>query len=102
MRPCVLVLQVVDVAGRDERKPRLAGERDELRVDALLDLEPGVLELDVRVVAAEDLRQPVEVGGGSRGRFSSSAFATRPERQPDRATIPRPCRSRSSQSTRGL
>ena len=54
--------EVVDVAGRDEGQLRLGGELDELRVDALLDLEARVLELDVGVVAAEDLRQPVELG----------------------------------------
>ncbi len=60
----VRVVQVVDVAGGDERKPRLLGELRELRVDARLLLEAGVLDLDVDVVAPEDLRQPVEVGGG--------------------------------------
>ena len=54
--------EVVDVARRDERELCLGGELDELRVDALLDVEAGVLELDVGVLAAEDLGEPVEVG----------------------------------------
>ena len=62
MRVRVLGREVVDVAGGDERQLRLGGELDELRVDALLHVEAGVLELDVGRVAAEDLREPVEVG----------------------------------------
>ena len=61
MRAGVLGAEVMDVAGRDERQPRLLGEAGERGIDALLDLEVRVLELDVRVVAAEDLREPVEV-----------------------------------------
>jgi hypothetical protein len=53
--------EVVDVARRDERQVGLGGELGELGIDALLHLEPGVLQLDVGVVAAEDLREPVEV-----------------------------------------
>ena len=64
VRARVLVQEVVDVAGRDERQLPLFGERDEVRVDPRLRLEVRVLELDVDVVAAEDLRQPVELGLG--------------------------------------
>ena len=53
--------EVVDVAGGDERQLRLGGELHELRVDALLHVEPRVLELDVSVLAPEDLCQPVEI-----------------------------------------
>ena len=60
----VLVQEVVDVAGGDERQPGRLGELRELRVDPLLRLEPGVLDLDVGRVAAEDLDEPVEVAGG--------------------------------------
>src|SRR5438874_924871 len=45
VRACVVVHQVVDVAGRDERQARLAGQLHELRVDALLHLEARVLQL---------------------------------------------------------
>jgi hypothetical protein len=62
--PGVLVAQVVHVAGGDEREPGLAGEIDELRVDALLDVEARVLQLDVGRIAAEDLGEAVEVGAG--------------------------------------
>ena len=62
MRERVVGVEVVDVAGRDERKARLRRERDELRVDLLLLGEAGVLDLDVRRVAPEDLDEPVEVG----------------------------------------
>ena len=55
-------VEVVDVAGRDERQAHLLGERDQLRVQRLLLLEPGVLDLDVGRVAPEYLREPVEVG----------------------------------------
>jgi hypothetical protein len=57
----VLVAEVVDVAGRDGGQPPLRGELDELRVDPLLDVEVRVLELDVDVVAAEDLLEPLEL-----------------------------------------
>ena len=67
MRARVAGVQVVDVAGRDERQLRLSGELDELRVDHLLHVEAGVLQLDVDVVAPEDLREPVELGAGVLG-----------------------------------
>src|SRR4029453_9768355 len=58
------VVQVVNVAGRDEREAGLLGELRELWVDPRLLLESGVLDLDVDVVTAEDLRQTVEVRRG--------------------------------------
>ena len=58
----VLVPQVVDVAGRDERQPGLGRELRQERVDPRLDVEARVLDLDVGRVAPEDLREPVEVG----------------------------------------
>src|SRR6266511_1568070 len=60
---CILVSEVVHVAGGDERQVRARGKLDELGIDPLLRLEVRVLQLDVGVVAAEDLREPVEVGG---------------------------------------
>jgi hypothetical protein len=59
----VLVAQVVDVSRGDEWKARLGGELRELRVDPLLLCEAGVLDLDIRPVAAEDLCEAIEVGG---------------------------------------
>src|SRR5207248_2974558 len=50
-----------------ERQARAARELDELRIDPLLHLESGVLELDVDGVAPEDLDEPVEVGRRVRG-----------------------------------
>ena len=98
----VLGVEVVDVTGGDEREPGLGRERDELRIDLVLLCEPGVLDLDVRRVTAEDLDEPVEIAGRVLRRLSESARETRPERQPDSATMPFAWRSRSSQSTRGL
>ncbi len=62
--PRVLVAEVVDVAGSDEREARVRGELREQRVDPRLLREAGVLHLDVDVVAPEDLRETVEVGSG--------------------------------------
>ena len=62
--PRVLVAQVVDVAGRDEREARVGRELREERVDPRLLREPRVLDLDVDVVAPEHLREPVQVGRG--------------------------------------
>ena len=63
----VRVVEVVDVAGGDERDAGLLGEGGELRVDPRLLVEAGVLDLDVDVVAAEDLGQAIEVRGGVLG-----------------------------------
>lgn len=64
MGACVLVEEVVDVARCDERQPGCLRELRELRVDPQLRLEAGVLDLDVGRVAAEDLDEAVEIGGG--------------------------------------
>ena len=64
MRLRILVPQVVDVARHDGRQPALLGELDQLRVDPLLHLEVRVLQLHVDVVAAEDLREVVELAFG--------------------------------------
>ncbi len=57
----VLVVQVVDVAGRHERQAGPLRDLGELRVDLGLDLETGVLDLDVRRVRSEDLAEPPEL-----------------------------------------
>ena len=62
MRARVLVLQVVDVAGRDEPEPGSFGHLRKQRVNSLLRLEVRVLHLDVGRVLAEDLDEPVELG----------------------------------------
>ena len=62
VRPGVLVPEVVDVAGRDRRQPGDGGQLVELGQDAPLHLEVRVLQLDVDVVAPEDLDEPVELG----------------------------------------
>ena len=64
VRARVRVVEVVDVAGRDERQAGALGEAREERVDAGLRLEAGVLDLDVGGVLGEDLDEPVEVGRG--------------------------------------
>jgi hypothetical protein len=61
-----------------------------------------VLHLDVGVVLAEDLDEPVEVGGGVGRALFSRALQTRPERQPESAMSPCEWLWSSSQSTRGL
>ena len=67
VRARVLVLQVVDVAGRDEPEPGSFGHLRQERVDSLLRLEVRVLHLDVGRVLAEDLDEPVHLGGGVGG-----------------------------------
>src|SRR5690242_20578268 len=62
----VLVPEVVDVAGRNERQAALLRELGELRVDPLLHVEVRVLHLDVDLVAAEDLNEAVELTLGVR------------------------------------
>ncbi len=54
-------VEVVDVAGRDERQATLRGEARQRLEDRPLDVEARVLQLDVRVVAPEDLLEPVEL-----------------------------------------
>jgi len=60
----VFVLEVVDVAGRDEPEAGAFGHLREQRVDSLLRLEVRVLHLDVGRVLAEDLDEPVHLGRG--------------------------------------
>ena len=62
VRGGVVRLEVMHVAGRDQRQSCLDCQGSELWVDPLLVGQAGVLQLDVRGVAPEDLRQPVEVG----------------------------------------
>ena len=57
----VLVVQVVDVAGRDERQAGALRDSASWALILGLDLEPGVLDLDVGRVAAEDLGEPPEL-----------------------------------------
>ncbi len=61
VRERVARVEVVDVAGCHQREPGLGGERDEVRVDAQLVLDPAVLHLDVHGVAPEELDEAVEV-----------------------------------------
>ena len=82
--------EVVDVAGRDERQARASpASSTSSGLIRCLHVEVRVLQLDVDVVAAEDLREPVELGARRRSaRLSSSALQTRPERQPESAISP--------------
>ena len=54
-------LEVVDVAGGDNRQLPLGRERGELGYELLLHRQAGVLELDVHLVSSEQLLQPVEL-----------------------------------------
>ena len=54
-------VEVVDVPRRDEREPSRGGELRQRLEDRLLHVEVRVLELDVGVVAAEDLLEPIEL-----------------------------------------
>ncbi len=51
----ILVAQIVDVTCRDERKSSRDGDLRKLGVDLRLHLEPGVLDLEVRRVTAENV-----------------------------------------------
>ena len=82
VRERVVGIEVVDVARRDERQPGLLGERDQLRVDLVLLGETGVLDLDVRRVAPEDLHETVEVGA----RVLRPAFRQRARDAPRQTT----------------
>ena len=102
VRARVLVAEVVDVAGGDEREAGRRGDLRELGVDPLLHLEPGVLDLEVRRLATEDVAQPRELLLGLVAvpvleRLADPAREAAGER--DRAL---PCAASSSQSTRGL
>ncbi len=61
VRVGVCRVEVVHVARGDEREAALRGQARKRLEDRLLDVEVPVLELDVGVVAAEDLLQPVEL-----------------------------------------
>src|SRR5262249_6683540 len=74
VRVRILRVEVVHVAGRDERQPGFLGERDQLRVHTLLLGDTGVLDLDIGRVAPEDLREAVEIGA----RILSSTLDQRP------------------------
>jgi hypothetical protein len=78
VRARVFVLEVVHVAGRDEPEPGALGELRQLRVDPLLRLEVRVLHLDVGVVLAEDLDEPVEIGSRIGGPLLLQRFADAP------------------------
>ncbi len=58
MRARVLVAQVVDVSGGDERQPRGGRDLRQRDVDALLHLQPRVLDLEVDGLAPEDVAEP--------------------------------------------
>jgi hypothetical protein len=64
VRARVLVAQVVDVAGGDEREPGRPGDLGERGVDRLLHLEAGVLDLQVDRLPPEDVGEPLHLGLG--------------------------------------
>ncbi len=55
VRPRVLVAEVVHVARSDERQTRGLRELRQVGVDPLLDLEPGVLDLEIGRIRPEDV-----------------------------------------------
>ena len=62
----VLVADVVDVAGGDQRAAGVLGELCQVYVDALLLLDSGVLEFQVDVLGTKDLAERVEfLAGGA-------------------------------------
>ena len=64
VRRRVLVAQVVDVAGGDQRDPGSLRKRDEPGIDLLLDRQAGILELDEDLVAPEHVDEPDQLGLG--------------------------------------
>ncbi len=66
VRVGVLAARVVGVAGRDHRQAGVLGQAPQVVVDAGLHVESGVLDLDVDVVAPEDLGERVQLGPGGR------------------------------------
>ena len=60
----VVGCQVVDVARADQRQPGIRCQRSQHGVDPRLDVDLAVLQLDVHLVLAEDLHQPVELAAG--------------------------------------
>jgi hypothetical protein len=67
-----------------------------------LDVEPGVLHLDVDGVLAEDLAEPVELRGGVVLTALLERLADLPGETPESAISPWLWLWSSSQSTRGL
>src|SRR4029453_19440135 len=47
--------EVLDIPGRDERQAGRLGELPEVGVDSLLDVDPRVLDLEVRRIRPEDV-----------------------------------------------
>jgi hypothetical protein len=86
VRARVRVVEVVDVAGRDEREPRSLREPGEERVEPLLGFQARVLDLDVRVGRREDLDEPVEVGRrvGLAGLLEATSRSSREPLPPER------------------
>ncbi len=95
-------VEVVHVARGDQRQPALGRECGQQVEQRLLDVDVAVLELDVGVVAPEDLGEPVEVRLGVARPVLHERAGDPSPRQPDRAIMPCAWRSSSSQSTRGL
>jgi len=98
---CVLATQVVDVAGGNQRHLLRPGQLDQRRVDPLLHIEAGVLQLDVDVVAPKSGR-----AGRARPRRRRAGSPRAPCRHAPRGSRRErssPWRSApaSSQSTRG-
>ena len=92
----------MDVARRDERQAALGGEPGQRLEDRLLDVEVAVLELDVRVVAPEDLLQPVELHlGVAHPRLGDRLRDAAREAAGERDQARRVLLQSSSQSTRG-
>ena len=96
------VAQVVDVAGRDGGQTGLRRELGELRQDARLHLQVRVLQLDVDVVAAEHLREMVELPLRVGDAVLLERLADPPAQAAGERDQPVRWRSSSSQSTRGL
>ena len=82
------MVQVVDVTGRDERQPRPRRASASWGLIRACASSPAFWISTYVESLAEDLHEAVEVGGRVLGRFSSSAFETRPDRHPDRAIRP--------------
>ncbi len=61
VRRRILGAQVVHVARADDRQPGVGGEREQAGIDAPVLVDAGVLQLDVDVLAPEDLHEAVEL-----------------------------------------
>ena len=55
MRLPVLRVRIVNVVRRNQRDSRFAGQANQLLIHRLLDAEPVVLELEKKVLFAEDI-----------------------------------------------